>query len=172
MGDRILVTYASKHGATAEIAERIGKTLGKAGLPVDVMSVERVGDPAAYRAVVLGSGVYIGRWRRQAASFLRRNVEVLAGRPIWLFSSGPTNPGEPAAFMKGGRLPGSLLPVADRIKPRDIVIFHGAVDPKTLGFIEKWMIKNVKAPIGDFREWDAIDGWAKSISDALLREKP
>jgi hypothetical protein len=34
------------------------------------------------------------------------------------------------------------------------------------------MIKNVKAPMGDFRDWNAINAWARAIADALLRETP
>jgi hypothetical protein len=31
------------------------------------------------------------------------------------------------------------------------------------------MIKNVKAPLGDFRDWEAITSWAKSIADGLKK---
>ena len=58
------------------------------------------------------------------------------------------------------------------IHARDIAIFHGAADPKKLNLIEKWMLKNVKAPLGDFRDWNAITAWASAISGALLRETP
>ena len=54
-----------------------------------------------------------------------------------------------------------------RIRPRDIAVFHGTVDMEKLNFIEKSMIKNVKAPIGDFRDWDAITSWAVMIADEL-----
>ena len=74
--------------------------------------------------------------------------------------------------MQGWRFPKSLQPIADRIHARDIAVFHGAVDPKKLNLIEKWMIKNVKAPLSDFRDWNAITAWASAISNALLREMP
>jgi hypothetical protein len=41
------------------------------------------------------------------------------------------------------------------------------MDGKKLNPIEKWTIKNVKAPIGDFRDWDAITAWATAIADVL-----
>jgi menaquinone-dependent protoporphyrinogen oxidase len=75
-------------------------------------------------------------------------------------------------LLKGWRLPQALQLIADRIHARDIAVFHGAVDPKKLNLIEKWMIKNVKAPVGDFRDWEAVNAWASAISNALLPETP
>jgi menaquinone-dependent protoporphyrinogen oxidase len=164
---RILVAYASKHGATAEIAERIGQLLCRAGLPTDVRPADRVRDLTPYRAVVLGSAVYVGRWRKEAAAFLKANEKTLAGRPVWLFSSGPTGEGDPLKLTKGWRFPEDLKAVASRIQPRDIAVFHGKVDPAKLGFIEKAMLNHVDAPVGDFRDWEAIGAWAASIAESL-----
>jgi menaquinone-dependent protoporphyrinogen oxidase len=72
--------------------------------------------------------------------------------------------------MKGWRFPKGLQPVADRIKPRDNAIFHGNVDAKKMNFIEKWMINNVKSPVGDFRDWNAITKWATDIASALKKQ--
>jgi menaquinone-dependent protoporphyrinogen oxidase len=172
MDKQVLVAYATKHGATAEIAEKIGQVLRQAGLQADVLSVDHVKDLTPYNAIVLGSAVYIGQWRKEAATFLGANEKALAERPVWLFSSGPTGEGGPVQLMKGWHLPKAQQSIADRIRSRDIAVFHGALDPQKMNLIEKWMIKNVKAPLGDFRDWDAIDAWARSISDALLRETP
>jgi menaquinone-dependent protoporphyrinogen oxidase len=172
MDSQILVTYATKHGATTEIAEKIGQVLRQAGLSTDVLPAQRVDDLSPYKAVILGSAIYMGQWRKEAATFLKTNEKALTERPVWLFSSGPTGEGDPIQLLKGWRLPKAQQPVADRIRPRDIAVFGGALDPKKMNLIEKWIIKNVKASLGDFRDWDAIDTWAKAISDALLRETP
>jgi menaquinone-dependent protoporphyrinogen oxidase len=167
MDTQVLVAYATKYGATAEIAERIGQVLRQAGLATDVLPADRVGDLTPYAAVVLGSAVYIGRWRKEAATFLKANEKALAERPVWLFSSGPTGEGDAVELMKGWHFPESLQPIADRIHPRDIAVFPGALDPKKLNLIEKWTIKNVKAPLGDFRDWESITSWATAIADGL-----
>ncbi len=171
MSLRVLVAYATKYGATAEIAERIGQTLREADLPADVRPAQEVADLTPYGAVVLGSAVYIGRWRKEAAEFLQVHEDALAQRPVWLFSSGPTGEGDPVALLQGWRLPGQLQPIADRICPRDIAVFHGAVDLQRLNFMEKWMFQNVKSAVGDFRDWDAITAWATGIADALREER-
>ena len=170
MDVQVLVAYATKYGATAEIAEKIGQVLRQAGLHVDVLPADRVGDLSPYRAVVLGSAVYAGQWRKEAAMFLEANEKQLADRPIWLFSSGPTGEGDPVQLMKGFRFPEAQQPIADRIRPRDIAFFHGVLDMKELSLAEKLIVKGIKAPVGDFRDWDAITSWATAIADALKIE--
>jgi len=171
MNTQVLVAYATKYGATAEIAAKIGQVLREAGLRADVLPAERAGDLAPYTAVVLGSAVYIGRWRKEAARFLKAHEQALAERPVWLFSSGPTGEGDPLELMKGWHFPTALQPIADRIQVRDVAVFHGALDRSKLNLIEKWMIKNVKAPVGDFRDWQAIIAWAASIAEALQERR-
>jgi menaquinone-dependent protoporphyrinogen oxidase len=164
---KILVAYGTKYGGTAEIAEKIGQVLREAGLTADVLPVDRVGDLAAYEAVVLGSAVYIGAWRKEAAKFLKANADALAGKLVWLFSSGPTGEGDAEALLEDWRLPKALLPIAEQVQPRDIAVFHGVVDPDKLSRIERWMLKNVKAPSGDFRDWDSITAWAKGVAEVV-----
>ena len=167
MSTKVLVAYATKYGATAEIAEKIGQVLRQADLPTDVLPADEVSDLASYQAVVLGSAVYIGKWRKQAVKFLEANQKILAERRVWLFSSGPSGEGDPVELLQGWRFPKGQQAVADRIRPQDIAVFHGEVNVGKLNFIEKWMIKNVKAPVGDFRDWEAVTVWATSIADAL-----
>ncbi len=105
MDAKVLVAYASKYGSTREIAEKIGVVLKDAGFAVDVLPADKVADVGPYRAVVLGSAVYIGGWRKAAAKFLKANERALAERPVWLFSSGPTGQGDPVELVKGWRFP-------------------------------------------------------------------
>jgi len=169
MDVQVLVAYATKYGATAEIAERIGQVLREAGLRADVLSADRVSDLTPYQAVVLGSAVYAGRWRKEAAAFLAANENRLAERPVWLFSSGPTGEGDALQLLKGWRLPEAQQAIADRIQPRDIAVFHGLMDMKKLNLAEKLILKAIKAPVGDFRDWDAITSWTAAIADALKK---
>jgi menaquinone-dependent protoporphyrinogen oxidase len=170
MNARVLVAYAGKHGATAEIAERIGKVIREQGFQVDVSRAANVGDPSVYQAVVLGSSVYIGMWRKEAARYLKANEAELAKRPVWLFSSGPTGAEPLESLLKGWSFPKGLQPVADRVKPRGVVVFRGAFDAKKAGFFERWVISKVKAPVGDFRDWPAIESWARDIARALMEK--
>jgi len=94
----VLIAVASRHGATEEIAEVLGKLIHAHGFAVDVVRLPdstEYGprpDPAQYDAVVLGSGVYLGRWLAPAREFVRANTHTLAVMPVWAFSSGPIGP--------------------------------------------------------------------------------
>lgn len=168
MDNNILVAYASKYGATKEIAERTGEVLRQAGLHADVLPVDDIRDLKPYQAVILGSAVYVGKWRKEAVGFLKKHEKALADRPVWLFSSGPTGVGDPVQLVEGQRLPEGLQPLVDRIQPRDVTVFHGFIDPEKVNRIEKWAVKSlVKKPFGDFRDWDAITSWAASVAAAL-----
>jgi menaquinone-dependent protoporphyrinogen oxidase len=61
---RVLVSAASRHGSTAEIAERIGSVLREelvdVRAQVDVLPADAVGDIDGYDVLVLGSAVYMG----------------------------------------------------------------------------------------------------------------
>jgi menaquinone-dependent protoporphyrinogen oxidase len=171
MNGKILVAFASKYGATKEIAEKIGLVLKEAGHSADVLPVDKVSDLAVYGAVVLGSAVYIGGWRKQAARFLRANEKALAGKKVWLFSSGPTGKGDPIELVQGWRFPKGLQHIADRVNPVDTALFQGAAFPEKLSPIGRWMMKKVKAPLGDFRDWNAITIWAGKIAAKLKEAK-
>lgn len=167
---QVLVAYASKSGATEGIAEKIGEVLQEAGIPTDILPAGKVRDVTGYRAVVLGSAVYIFRWRKEAAKLLKALAADPAGRPVWLFSSGPTSPTDTEAFPEGVKLPKALQPVADRLQPRDVTVFRGVLDLTKLNPLERWMMGKMNAPAGDFREWDVIEAWAKGIAQTLSEE--
>jgi menaquinone-dependent protoporphyrinogen oxidase len=80
----VLVAFATKHRSTGEIARTIGAGLAE----VDVLLVEQLERIDNYRAVVVGSGVYMNRWLKPGTDFLKRFRRTLAARPIRLLSSG------------------------------------------------------------------------------------
>lgn len=164
MDGRILVTYASKYGATAQIAEKIGEVLCQAGLPADTLPVDQVRDLSPYQTVIVGSAIYIGKWQKAAEAFLNANEKRLAQQKVWVFSSGPTGRGDPVELVEGQRVPNNLQAVIGRVHPRDITVFHGYNNPEKMNAVEKFAIERiVKKPFGDFRDWDMITAWANQI---------
>lgn len=166
----ILIAYASKYGSTAQIAENIALRLKKAGLEPKVMNAGDVKNLEGYSAVVLGSAVYAGNWLKEAADFLAKFKQGLALCPVWIFSAGPTGKGDPVEQMNGWRFPEVLKPLADSIHPRDIAFFHGTLDIEKLRFAEKLIVRALKAPAGDFRDWETINAWADDIAQAIKKE--
>lgn len=166
MKSRVLVAYASKYGATLEIAEKIGEVLRNAGLKVNVLPADQVRELSPFGAVVLGSALYTNNWRAEALKFLEENAVFLEKVPVWLFSSGLTGEVDPSAPPEW-RFPYQLQPVVDHIHPREIITFRGALDMNKLNFAEKLIVKESKAPVGDFRDWDIITAWASQVATAL-----
>ncbi len=159
----VLVAYASKHGSTQGIAERIAGKLRQMGKQVDVQPVDTVKNPGSYEAYVIGSAIYFGSWMKEATEFVHQNKTTLAGRPVWLFSVGPLG----VDFMDDEQQPKEKAEFQETIKPRDHRVFFGALDHNKLTFTERMMAKAVRAPEGDYRNWEAIDTWAESIARDL-----
>ena len=168
---KLLVVYASKHHSTAEIAWAIGELLQQSNdVQVDIRSVEVVEDISPYDAVIVGSAVYMAQWQATAVDFLKKHELELAQRPVWLFSSGPIGQGDPATLLKGWEFPEALQALATRIKPRDIALFHGNLDPTELNLLERSAVKLIHAKFGDSRDWNMIRVWAGSIAQVLRTE--
>ena len=159
---RVLVTAASRHGATFEIARTIGDTLATAGIEADVRPPEEVDNVAAYDGVVIGSAVYAGRWLEPARDLIHREATALSARPVWLFSSGPL--GDPP---KPDDDPGEVAGHRETTRARGHRVFAGKSDLNDLGFAEKVIFRVVRAPDGDFRPWAEVVAWATEIAETL-----
>jgi menaquinone-dependent protoporphyrinogen oxidase len=133
---------------------------------VDVLDVSIVKDLAPYSKIILGSSVYIGLWNKKVVHFLKKNIKSLETLPVWLFICGPTGNGNPIERMNGWFYPKFLQPVIERIHPRDITCFGGKLVLKRLNPFEKWIVNNVKATAGDFRDWQAVTFWADKIAES------
>lgn len=167
MPTKALVAYASKYGATEEIAERIGLKLSQSGLQVDILRVEEVQKIEPYEAIVIGSAIYLGHWRKVAVKFLRKYRRQLANKKVWLFSSGPTGKGKSIESMKGRKVAPTLQILLNIVKPNDIALFRGYLNPDKMNLIERFLVGKLKTPVGDFRDWEAIENWAQLIVDDL-----
>ena len=133
------------------------------GKEAEARPVEEVSDPGSYEAFVIGSAIYYGSWLKEATEWVRRNQAVLSARPVWLFSSGPLG----TEVKDAEQQPKEMTEFQQAIRPREQRIFFGALDHSHLSFAERVMVKAVRAPEGDFRDWQAIEAWAASIAKDL-----
>lgn len=159
---QVLVTAASRHGATHDIAKAITDELHAAGLETALVPPDAVVTLEGFDAVILGSAVYAGRWLEPARRFVERYRAALQDRPVWLFSSGPVG-GQPAREEEALDVAGAR----EATRARDHRVFPGRLDRGRLGLAERAIVRVVRAPDGDFRPWDEIAAWARSIADAL-----
>ena len=159
---KVLVSAASKHGATAGIADAIGTTFMLRGFEVAVKEPGYVEEIHTFNAVVLGSAVYAGHWMKPAIQLTERFAETLPGKPVWLFSSGPL--GDPP---KPTEDPVDVAVMMKVTGARGHRLFAGKLDKAVLSFPERAIAGALRAPEGDFRDWDEIRVWAEEIADSI-----
>jgi menaquinone-dependent protoporphyrinogen IX oxidase len=168
---RILVTAASRHGSTLDMASCLARYLQESaagrtcGLSALALPVEKRPDPARYDAVVLASAVYAGRWLEPARHYAADQASALRGRPVWLMSSGPIGappfpPDEPH----------DAEPIRRLVGARGHRVFPGRLDKHLLSIGERAMVTAMRAPVGDFRDWAALRDWAEEIAEQLTEQ--
>lgn len=167
----VLVTAASREGATYGIAEAIGRTLRARGLDATVTAPDEVVDVAAYDGFVVGSAVYMGRWLEPATAFVHRLASTLSGRPVWLFSSGPVGDPRRRLAQKMTADPVELPELLALTKARGHRIFPGRISGQDLRGPQRLSLLIFRGFDGDWRDWPAVERWADEIADSLARER-
>jgi menaquinone-dependent protoporphyrinogen oxidase len=169
--NRILVTYASRTGSTAEVAEAIGKTLSEGGLQVDVISMNEVKDLSPYQAVVAGSAIRGSKWLPEAVQFMQTHRATLAQKRFAMFTVCITMAMKNAESYHSGVL-GWVAPVRAMVKPLSEGLFAGMLDFGKLPL--RWntlMLRLTVAlgifPRGDHRDWNAVRSWAENLKPML-----
>jgi menaquinone-dependent protoporphyrinogen oxidase len=162
---KVLVSAASRHGSTVEVAATIGAALGVAGHEVYILAPEEIHGFDGYDAAVIGSAVYVGHWIEPARELVERHKVALTRIPVWLFSSGPV--GDPPRPLED---PVDAPALAALIGARGHRSFAGLVDRRKLGIAERAMVAAVRVSEGDYRPWEGIEAWGLEIAAALAAE--
>jgi menaquinone-dependent protoporphyrinogen oxidase len=162
MANKILITYASRLGSTAGVADAIGKTLAEAGAEVDVRLIQDVTDLSSYGAVVAGSAIQNKQWLPEAMQFIRTHQATLAQKPFATFLVCMT------LAMKNGENYRShvkefMQPVRSLVKPVSEGLFAGVLDIKKMPsasdrFKFRLSVRFGVWSEGDHRDWNAKGG--------------
>jgi len=167
VNDKILVTYATCTGSTAEVAEAIAKALTAAGLQVDLHSMQAVDELSDYAAVVIGSPIQAQQWLPEAMQFLQTQRSSLAQNLVATFTLCIT-----LAMKKGEKYRPNIIewlaPVRRSVRPVSEGIFAGVLDiGKVSSFSERLKFRlSVLFGVwseGDHRDWDTINEWVREL---------
>lgn len=161
MTERILVAYATRYGSTAEVAEAIGDELRKSGADVDVRPVGEVQDLSPYRAAVIGSPIYMGKWLPEPQVFIERNQQVLRAIPVAYFAVGLTVTDRRPEILR--KAEASMDAVRMLVNPVEVGIFPGRLESSGLSFTDRTIIKMIRAKTGDFRDFQVVRAWAQAV---------
>lgn len=167
----VLVTAASKHGGTREIAGEIAHVLDGHGLPTELVDIHEVSDLSRYDAYVVGSGIYLGNWIKEARRFVETHSAELAQRPTWLFASGSIVGEPPVADDPNALRAGLVERLVETTNAREHKLFAGKLDLSKLGLLEKAAVRGAHASEGDYRDWDEVKRWATEIAAGLSAER-
>jgi menaquinone-dependent protoporphyrinogen oxidase len=171
MPPSILVTYASRYGATQEVAETVATVLREQGLTVDLQPMRTVQTLAGYGAVVLGAPLYIGSWQKDAQKFLTQHRDALVQRPVAIFTLGPI--GSEQEEWDGVRVQlDQQMAKYPWLKPVALELFGGRYDPARLRFPDSLLTLLPATPLrnkpaSDVRDWTAIRAWAGKLAAQL-----
>jgi menaquinone-dependent protoporphyrinogen oxidase len=192
---RILVTYATMAGSTAEVAQAVGEEIARSGAQVDVLPLDEVKDLEAYDGVVVGGPMIMG-WHRGARRFLKKHRAAFQRVPLAVFvlAMSLTRAGDlgldglqvyvddalPKPPKTEGRLDfreryallanylKPILKAIHPVKPVSIGIFGGRLE---YGRLKVWAVLFamfvVQAPAGDRRNWPVIRAWAVELPTAF-----
>jgi menaquinone-dependent protoporphyrinogen oxidase len=171
MNDKILVTYASRAGSTAGVAEEIGKTLVGKGLHVDVLPMQEVKDLTPYSAMVAGSAIRGQKWLPEAMQFLSEHRSELSQKPFASFMVCITLSMANASQYREG-LKSWMSPVRTLVRPVSEGYFAGALDFSKLPFSFNVLAMRLVVLFGlwkegDHRDWAAIRTWAETLIPKL-----
>ena len=166
--NKILITYASRTGSTAEVAAEIAKALTGFGIPVDLHPMQDVKDLADYHAIVAGSAIQDRQWLPEAMQFLQTHRSTLAQKPVAIFTLCMT-----LAMKNGERYRPDVMewlaPVRRITRPVSEGLFAGVLDiSKIPSFSDRLKFRlSVLFGVwseGDHRDWDAINSWVGELS--------
>jgi menaquinone-dependent protoporphyrinogen oxidase len=175
---KAVVVYASNYGFTKGIADFIADTIRRNGVEAVAQEAGKLKTITDHDAFVIGSAVFYGKWMKEAREFVTRNQTMLATRPVWLFSSGPT--GTKTQDKKGRDLietsvPRDIEEIKRIINPRDHHVFYGGFDANKHGLGIRILRKSATIreamQEGDFRDWKEIETWATNIAQELQTAK-
>ncbi|HUU76904.1 MAG TPA: flavodoxin domain-containing protein [candidate division Zixibacteria bacterium] len=86
MSKKILIVYGSRFGSTEEISYKLKQTLEKNGFFVDLVNLRSRRNKKInihdYTGVLIGSGIWVTRWTKEAKNFLKTNIKDINERKI------------------------------------------------------------------------------------------
>jgi len=165
----IPVFYATTHGQTRRIAERIAETLrrdGHTSFPIDTnAAADAPFDWSRASAVVVAASLHAGRHQSSAAHFVQAHVDRLNATPTWFVS----------VSLSAASVHAEERSAADRLArafvesvgwtPARVSCIAGALAYTQYSFVTRWFMRRIARKEGastdtsrdhEFTDWRAV----------------
>lgn len=177
---RVAIGYASAHGSTRRIAERIAGQLRALGHTVDLKSIDQLRALGRDDCVILGSAIHNGQWLPVAEVAVHDLLvrDALRDKHVWTFSV--SSVGETSTYLSPrlARLlrritpePGACTLLHNHSDVQGHRFFAGAIAPGDWPGFGRIVFRLMGGRYGDALDWDDIDGWSSLIADALAARR-
>ena len=162
----VLVVYGTKSGCTAGVAEKIGETLAAVGVTAEVVPAEDAPEPSAYDAVIVGSGIRVAQWHGAVKAWFLGNAAALSARPTAMFTCCLTMANEPEKAEEVRAYTDPLIEESG-VTPVALGLFAGWNESAHFSLPERLILRALKAPKGDFRDFDVVAEWTRETADTF-----
>ena len=165
--NKVLVTYDSKLGPTAEVAKFMGSVLSEQGASIAVKRLSEVDELETYDSVIIGGAIRNDRWLPDATSFVRENKTTLSKVPVSFFFTCLTlaKP-SPEAILKAEWYADKLRRITPEVKPVAVGGFAGALQFSRTPWPARIALRVLSIATGlqegDYRDWEVIRSWTLS----------
>jgi len=148
---KTLILYASKYGATGEIAQRIAHKMPEA--TVCNISKDKLPALSQFDCIIIGSALYAGTIRKEAKEYIAQNTTELCKKKLGLFLSGSNANEENTSFTNNFS--------SDLLEAATATAFLGGIfDPEKVGFLGRFIMKKMTKQ----------SGYINTISDDKINE--
>ncbi|MHA2254126.1 MAG: flavodoxin domain-containing protein [Candidatus Kariarchaeaceae archaeon] len=175
-GHKVLVAYETGSGSTEEVADFIGNILSQDGNIVEIKNIRDEIDLTSYDSIIIGSANRYDNWMSNARKFVKNNQKILSKMPVAFFFTClvlSTKTDKTIRQAKG--YSDKLFDIAPQVKPISVGGFAGVLDYSKISLLPRLILKlyifvilrlkeRVRVREGDYRDWDAINSWVKSIN--------
>lgn len=173
MNEKILVTYASRTGSTADVAEIIGKSLSESGAQVDLIPMQEVKSISPYAAVVIGSPIRKSRWLPEAMNFIQDYQAELARKRVATFTVCITLVMSDSQQYRQA-VAGWIAAARTQLNPVSEGLFAGRLDFTKLPFNLDTLKFRLAVALGIFpkdgrRDEKAVRVWSENLYPLLLQ---
>lgn len=163
--NKVLVTYESQFGSTAEVAEVVGQVLGDKGYKVTIKKIKDVVSLDNYEKVVIGSAIQYDKWMLEAREFAQAHQRELETKNVsCFFVCLVLSKGTEKSRTKANGYARKIKELVPRVSQDAIGQFAGVLDYSKMSFGQRLAAKTLFAIIGvkagDYRDWEIIRNWA------------